>query len=233
MFFHAHDNQTGIGALLEAGIHQFREVDVRWLAIAAIAALSSLGVNAAEPVAVEASAAAEVVVALAPQEPVVTPIPMPAQVTVLIEDLNTGSKLKPARKLKVAKPQTLPKSMLSRTERHQMAILAAAPKAESGFLRELFDDEDGGSGAEDIDLHRSFSRPQVAKALDADADDEALAVTPETSIRLLLARMKAVEARVLAEAADQMNDELLSDAVMRRLHLARTRAVEAHQKKFT
>ena len=87
MFFHAYDNQTGIGALLGAGIHQFREVDVRWLAIAAIAALSSLGVNAAEPVAVEASAAAEVVVALAPQEPVVTPIPMPAQVTVLIEDL--------------------------------------------------------------------------------------------------------------------------------------------------
>jgi len=232
MFFHVHDNQTAIGALLEAGIHQFREVDVRWLAIAAIAALSSLGVNAAEPVAVEA-AAAEAVVALAPQDPVVTPIPMPAQVTVLIENLNTGSKLKPARKVKVAKPQTLPKSMLSRTERHQMAILAAAPKADSGFLRDLFDDEDGGSGAEDIDLHRSFSRPQVAKALDADADDEALAVSPETSIRLLLARMKAVEARVLAEAADRMNDQILSDAVMRRLHLARTKAVEAHQKKFS
>lgn len=232
MFFSCRDNQNGIGALLGSGIHQFREVDVRWLAIAAIAALSSLGVNAAEPVAVEA-AAAEAVVALAPQDPVVTPIPMPAQVTVLIENLNTGSKLKPARKVKVAKPQTLPKSMLSRTERHQMAILAAAPKADSGFLRDLFDDEDGGSGAEDIDLHRSFSRPQVAKALDADADDEALAVSPETSIRLLLARMKAVEARVLAEAADRMNDQLLSDAVMRRLHLARTKAVEAHQKKFS
>ena len=232
MFFSCRDNQNGIGALLGSGIHQFREVDVRWLAIAAIAALSSLGVNAAEPVAVEA-AAAEAVVALAPQDPVVTPIPMPAQVTVLIENLNTGSKLKPARKVKVAKPQTLPKSMLSRTERHQMAILAAAPKADSGFLRDLFDDEDGGSGAEDIDLHRSFSRPQVAKALDADADDEALAVSPETSIRLLLARMKAVEARVLAEAADRMNDQILSDAVMRRLHLARTKAVEAHQKKFS
>jgi hypothetical protein len=49
-------------------------------------------------------------------------------------------------------------------------------------------------------------------------------------LRLLIARMRAVEAHAMVQAADA--DGNLSDTVKQKLADARMRAVQAHQKKF-
>ena len=48
-----------------------------------------------------------------------------------------------------------------------------------------------------------------------------------------MARMKALEAHALASAADARDDAELPETVKLRLFLARMKAVEAHQKKFS
>ncbi|MDD2742888.1 MAG: hypothetical protein PHV02_11480 [Rhodocyclaceae bacterium] len=142
---------------------------------------------------------------------VITAIPAPT--LVLQMDLRDGAELRPikraksAKKLKQAKlkalAKSLPKSMLSRTERHQMALMVAAKPQTSGHaaLLHLFDDGDAGSGPEDIDLHRFFSRPRVVEIAELEVGDNA--------------------------------DDELSDAIKLRLLIARTRAVQAHEKKFS
>ncbi|WP_265943255.1 hypothetical protein [Dechloromonas sp. A34] len=125
----------------------------------------------------------------------VTPIPPPASVTEFRADLPR------AKKLKVAKKKSIPKTMLSRTERHQMALLAPKTKAGEGLL-DVANDEDAGSGIADLDLHRSFSRPKLTEIEGQDNDD-----------------------------VD--DDDDLPDTIKLRLYLARMKAVQAHQRKFS
>ena len=174
----------------------------RWL-LAAVAAFA-FGVHAADQ-------ASEPVVSFAvPEQDGVTVTAIPAPMLVLQMELRNGSDLRPlksakaAKKLKQAKLQAPPKSMLSRTERHQMALMVAAKPQTQGsqvVLLHLFDDEDAGSGPEDIDLHRSFSRPRVAEVAELEIEDDA--------------------------------DDELSDTIKLRLLIARTRAVQLHEKKFS
>lgn len=178
----------------------------RWL-LAAVAAFT-FGVHAADQ-AIEPMVSFTV-----PEQDGVTVTAIPAPMLVLQMELRNGSALPPiksaksAKKLKQAKLQalakSLPKTMLSRTERHQMALMVAAkPQAQGGqvALLHLFDDEDAGSGPEDTDLHRSFSRPRVAEVAKLEVEDDA--------------------------------DDELSDSVKLRLLIARTRAVQLHEKKFS
>ena len=208
---------------------------MRWLVLAAVAALSSLSVIAAEPVAEEAPAAVE---ALATDVAViVTPIPMPAQVTELLGARANPAKALADKKVRVADRKPLPKILLSRTERQRIALAKAAAPAKAGDppLRKILRDEEGDGGYDDLPLHRSFDRPRVAQA-DADDDADAVAALSDgVKLRLLLARMKAVEAHALTWAVDQpgVADEPLSEAVQTRLSLARMKAVAAHRSRFS
>lgn len=213
---------------------------MRWWVFSAFIALSSSGVTLAEPVVADV-AAQEAAVPLAIGDPAVTvsPVPMPATVTVLMKELKASPELQASRKLKAGKKTTavsarpVAKSLLSRTERKQMALLAAAPKA-GGSLPWMFDDEDTRYGAEDLDFHRSFSRPQVVKVAGQEDEDDDPSISESVKLRLFLARMKALEAHKLASEAAQADDgQALSDGVRLRLFLARAKAVEAHQKKFS
>lgn len=177
------------------------------LLLAAVAAFT-FGVHAADQV-VE-----PVVSFTTPEQEGVTVTAIPAPMLVLQMDLRSGEtdlrplkSAKAAKKLKQAKllalAKSLPKTMLSRTERHQMALMVAAKPQTSGHtsLFHLFDDGDVGSGPEDVDLHRSFSRPRVVEVAELEVDDDA-------------------------------TDDL-SDSVKLRLLIARTRAVQLHEKKFS
>ena len=209
---------------------------MRWLVLAAVAALSSLSVIAAEPVAEEAQAAVEALAA--DVAVIVTPIPMPAQVTELLGARANPAKALADKKVKVADRKPLPKILLSRTERQRIALAKAVAPAKAGDppLRKILRDEEGDGGYEDLPLHRSFSRPRVAPA-DADDDDAdaVAALSDGVKLRLLLARMKAVEAHALARAVDQpgVADEPLSEAVQTRLSLARMKAIAAHRSRFS
>lgn len=170
---------------------------MRWLVIAAVAAMYSWGVNASQNEGSEGSAASVASVVLSSEAIVtVTPIPPPASVTEFRADLPR------AKKLKIAKKKSIPKSMLSRTERHQMALLAPKTKAGDPSLIDVVNDEDAGSGIADLDLHRSFARPKLIETEDRDNND-----------------------------ID--DDDDLPDTIKLRLYLARMKAVQAHQKKFS
>jgi len=208
---------------------------VRWLVLAAVAALSSLSVIAAEPVAEEAPAAVEALAA--DVAVIVTPIPMPAQVTELLDARANPAKALADKKVRVADRKPLPKILLSRTERQRIALAKAAAPAKAGDppLRKILRDEEGDGGYEDLPLHRSFSRPRVAPADAGDDADAVAALSDGVKLRLLLARMKAVEAHALTWAVDQpgVADEPLSEAVQTRLSLARMKAVAAHRSRFS
>lgn len=208
---------------------------MRWLVLAAVAALSSLSVIAAEPVAEEAPAAVEALAA--DVAVIVTPIPMPAQVTELLDARANPAKALADKKVKVADRKPLPKILLSRTERQRIALAKAAAPAKAGDppLRKILRDEEGDGGYEDLPLHRSFSRPRVAPADAGDDADAVAALSDGVKLRLLLARMKAVEAHALTWAVDQpgVADEPLSEAVQTRLSLARMKAVAAHRSRFS
>ncbi len=205
--------------------HLVEEFAVRRLMVAALAALTSLVVNAAEPVAVEAPAA-DVAAVVADQAVTVTPVPMPVRVTELRVNAARATEVRSTRQSKSAKTRSIEKSMLSRTERHQVALLSAKPATGTSVLRTLVNDGDEEYAAEDLVLHRSFNRPKVVKVTDQDDEDDLLAIPETVKLRLYLARMKAVEALVLARVADQptAGDDDLPDTVRQRLLLARTKS---------
>ncbi len=206
---------------------------MRWLMAAVVAALTSLLVNAAEPVGVEAPAA-DTAAVVAEQAVTVTPVPMPVPVTELRVSRARVTEVRPARQAKAPTTRSIEKSLLSRTERHQVALLSK-PAAGATAVHTLVNDDDDEYDAENLDLHRSFSRPKLVKASDQDDDEEFLAIPETVKLRLYLARMKAVEALALARAADDpaVGDDDLPDTVRQRLSLARTTAVQAHRKKFS
>jgi hypothetical protein len=189
-------------------------------------ALFVLSAHAYEPVAFDPLPAADALPA--DVGVVVTPVPMPAPVTQLLAAPNPA-KLVAARKAKVAKAKVFPKSMLSRSEQRQIALLANSPRLSDWKWRKQFQDEDGQSGFDELAIHRSFSRPRLADPMEL-ADLDADAVPAEVGLRLWFARMKAVEAHVLANVPDA--GDPLPAVVSERLRVARERAVAAHQRRF-
>ncbi len=204
---------------------------MRWLVVAAVVAFSSLGVNASEPVTDEATTSI-VEASGADAGVTVTPIPMPAQVTQLLQPANPVAKLRSAKKLKLAKKKSFPKTMLSRTERHQMALLSPSSSATGQPSRKHLHDEHGEAGYDELALHSFFSRPKIVQKPAENEEADAFGLSETIKLRLFLARAKAVEAHTLAKVADDQ-DDTLPEAVKLRLFLARTKAVQAHQKKFS
>jgi len=235
--FRSCDNQIGTRALFDSRFHLFEGFAVRWLMAAVLTALTSLLVNAAEPAAVEAPDA-EGGAAVAEQAVTVTPVPMPVPVTELRAGTARSAEVRSARQAKaakVAKARSIGKSMLSRTERHQVALLASRPEPGASLPHVLGNGDDDEYGAADLVLHRSFSRPKVVTVNDEDDEDDLIAIPDGVKLRLFLARMKAVEALAMARVADPQTagGDDLPDAVRQRLQQARMNAVEAHRKKFS
>jgi hypothetical protein len=202
------------------------------IVVAALAVLSSFSVVASEPVIDEAPVTAEVVALSSVSSVVVTPVPIPASVIEVVATAKPVGKLRSAKRSKLTKSRPLPKMMLSRTERHQMALLAPKPKNGDQALRKQLHDQNGETGYDELVLHRSFNRPKLVSEIEDDEGSPDVAGLSDTiKLRLLMARMKAVEAHALSQVAD--TDDDLSDTVKLRLANARMNAVQAHQKKFS
>jgi hypothetical protein len=171
-------------------------------------------------------------------EAVVSPVPLdtpPAALALALpSELGNAPQFKSVGKPRIARKARLKKSMLSRSASSQMALLAAKPQTSTTFSLDIFGNQDGERGIDDLDLHRSFSRPQVAKCLAQD-DGADFEISDYAKLRLFMARQKAVEIFKLARVADAEHgqDEMLADKVKIRLSLARMKAVQAHQKKFS
>jgi len=165
----------------------------------------------------------------------IAPVPMPAVVVELARYSPHSTSVRQAKKVKAAKVARA-KSMLSRSAREQIALANTAAKPDEKAQLNASDDEDDDIGLDDLDLHRSFSQPKVAKSPDqADDDDNAVIDLPEhVKLRLLLARAKAVDSYVLSQAGKAATpaDEDIPDAVKLRLFIARARAVQAHIDKY-
>ncbi len=200
---------------------------MRWLLFAASAALFSLSVHAAEPVADEAVSFVDASTANA--NVTVSPIPMPAQVTELLTPVNPAAKLRAEKKAKLAKKKAFPQTLLTRTERHQMALLVALNKGNGNSHQHITTDEDGPAGYDELVLHQFYNRPRLV--IDDDDDHGIVALSDTARVRLLMARLKAVETLALSQVED--DGAALPDAVSQRLAAARMKAVEAHQAKFS
>jgi hypothetical protein len=100
------------------------------------------------------------------------------------------------------------------------------------MLRRFLHDENNESGYDELVLQRFYSRPKLASEPDtedegADTDD----LSETVKLRLMFARLKAVEAHALAQVADPGDD--LPEAIRQRLANARELAVVAHRRKFS
>ncbi|MDE2439839.1 MAG: hypothetical protein KGP14_02350 [Betaproteobacteria bacterium] len=204
---------------------------MRRLFIVALATLFSLTIQASEPSSDEP---ASFVDASAPHAGVtITPIPMPAPVTELLAPLNPAVKLSVAKKARPAKKAVIPASMLSRTERQQLVLFTKAkPATDDTPTRNAEHNDEGHADYDDLPLHQFYSRPRLVKDNDRhDGDHGAMPLSETARVRLLMARLKALEAHALAQIDD--TGEALSETVTTRLQAARLKAVEAHRAKFS
>jgi hypothetical protein len=162
----------------------------------------------------------------------ITPIPMPAAVTEVLPPINPTAKLRAAKKAKQATKEALPITLLSRTERHQMALMVARHKNNEAPAHSAGDEDEGQSHDGEHVLQQFYSRPRVIKD-DKQDDPEAdlLAISDTARIRLMMARLKAVEAHVLAQVDD--DGEALPQRVTDRLKEARAKALEVHRARFS
>lgn len=205
---------------------------MRSMMFAAMVACSILGIPAAVAWADEAPS----VIDMSETAPgvVVSAIPAPPPVIEMLKLDDPVARARSAKKLRLAKKKPLPTLMLTRTERRQMALLVVAGKAGESPGRIYVPDDNSQGGLDQLDLHRFFSRPRLVDEAGDEANDglaDADGLAPELRLRLLFARLKAVEAYALKQAA--AGDDLpLPDAVSRRLREARLQALAAHQRKF-
>ncbi|MBL8405149.1 MAG: hypothetical protein JNL16_11460 [Dechloromonas sp.] len=162
----------------------------------------------------------------------ITPIPMPVAVTEVLPPINPTAKLRAAKKAKQATKEALPATLLSRTERHQMALMVARHKNNEAPVHSAGDEDEGQSHDGEHVLQQFYSRPKVIKD-DKQDDPEAdlLAISDTARVRLMMARLKAIETHVLAQVAD--DGEALPQHVTDRLKEARSKALEVHRARFS
>ena len=201
---------------------------MRWMLVAAVVAFSSVGVHASETIVDEAPSVVDVSEVAAGVT--VSAIPAPAPVVEVLKLEDPVARLRSGKKLRLAKKAPPPTMMLSLTQRRQVALLVAHdnPSGDRGLSYNQGDDSQG--GLDELDLHRSYSRPRVVTETPDDKTDEP-ALSSHVRLRLLLARLKAVEAHVLNQVPD--SDEALPESVLLRLRDARMLAVQAHRTKFS
>ena len=205
--------------------------NLRRIIAVALATLCSFSA-ASEPDVVESLVVAEVVALSNDSNVEVTPIPVPDSVIELATTAKPVVKLRSTKRSKLAKNRPPPKIVLSRTERHQLALLAPKPKNGEQVVLKQLHDQNGDTGYDELVIHRSFSRPKVVSAIEDDENiSDAAELSDTIKLRLFIARMKAVEAHALVQAAD--SDDDLSDSIKRRLANARMNAVKTHQNRFT
>lgn len=207
---------------------------MRGLIVAAIVAFSSpswalvaeavsgdLSAATGSPVASEPVSFLETTASPLPETGVViTPVPMPASVIEVLKPIGKSPKLRALKKPAQAKPNAFPPILLSRTERHQLALFVASTESDNTAIRRFLHDENNESGYDELVLQRFYSRPRLAsepEGEDQDADTDDLSET--VRLRLLFARLKAVEAHALAQVADPGDD--LPASVRQRLAEAR------------
>lgn len=211
---------------------------MRKLLILLLTSLATIGVHAAELMSGDMQQFQEEPLPL--QQPAseaivtIAPVPMQAIVVELANYAPQPTSIRQAKKVKAAKVARA-KSMLSRAAREQMLLANADAKQDdpTGLIASDSDDDD--SAFDDLDFHRSFSRPKLAKSFDqADEDDESTDLPGHIKLRLLLARIKAVDALNLNQASKASGnaDDNLSDTVKLRLRIARAQAVKLHMEKF-
>jgi len=204
---------------------------VRRLFAVALATLFSLVAQASEPVSDEPVSFVDA--SGTHSDVTITPIPMPAPVTELLAPLNPAAKLSAAKKIKQAKKAVIPATLLSRTERQQLALFTKTKAAADDTpTRSAEHNDDDRADYDDLPLHQFYSRPRLVKDNDRhDGDHDAMALSETARVRLLMARLKALEAHALAQVDD--TGEALSAKVTSRLQAARLKAVAAHQAKFS
>jgi hypothetical protein len=209
---------------------------VRKFLFLVLTSLAVVGAHAWEPTSADSSSEE----ALAPPsyaETLVTiaPVPLPATVVEIARYSPKSTGIGHGKRAKAAKVARV-KSILSRSAREQIALAAKSARPEAQAILNASDHEDVATGIDELDLHRSFSQPKVARTSDqASEDDEADSdLSDHVKLRLLIARTKAVEAHILSQAgkaADQ-DDSELSETVKLRLLMARTRALQAYAERF-
>lgn len=198
-----------------------------------LTSLATLGAHAWEPTTADVQPE-EALVQPSYAEALVTiaPVPMPATVVELARYSPKNTSIGQAKKAKAAKVAA--RSMLSRSAREQIALARTSAKPDDHERLNASDDEDADTGLDELDLHRSFSQPKVAKAPDQADDDAAIDLPEHIKLRLLMARTKAVEVYILSQVGKEAASETaeLSDSVKARLAEARAKAMQAHSKKF-
>lgn len=200
---------------------------MRWMVVAAVVAWSAVGTSAA--MAEEAQS----VIDMSEAAPgvIVSAIPSPPTVVEVLKFDDPVARARSAKKLRLAKKAPSPTLMLTRTERRQMELLVVSGKSGEPQGQIYYPDDSSQGGLDQLDLHRFFSRPRlVDEAGDDRAETDGL--SPNVRLRLLMARLKAVEAHAINQLADA-DDEPLSESVRDRLKEARLKAVQAHQRKFS
>lgn len=166
----------------------------------------------------------------------VVPVPMPATVIEIARYSPKGTGIGQAKRAKAVKVARA-KSILSRSAREQIALATkSSTKTESRILANVSDQEGAETGIDELDLHRSFSQPKVAKTPDLadEADDDGADLPDHIKLRLLMARAKAVDAHILNQAGKTpaQGDEELSETVKLRLYVARAKALKVHSEKY-
>ena len=203
---------------------------MRWLMFATVLAFSTVEVCAAEPASDEAPSVVDM--SITAQGVTISAIPMPPR-DIKVLTLEESDRLRAAKKARfearLAKKKAATVLMLSRTERRQVALLVASTHTGEAQVFTYDPNDNYQGGLDELDLHRSFNRPKVvddSSSDEVDRDD----LPGHIKLRLMLARLKAVETHALSQVPD--TGEALPDSVMLRLKEARLKAVEAHQRKF-
>ncbi len=198
--------------------------------IAVLTCLAVTGVHAEETSVAVPTESAQVLPAIDGALATLASEPLPAIAAKPTRHLASSQGLAQSKTIK-AKKHAAARSMLSRSARGQIALYRSAAQTDDPTRQIASDDDDDDPGLDDLDLHRSFSRPKLAGET-FDVDDDKLALPAHIQLRLLMARAKAVDAHVLNQAAAGVSDEALSDSVKLRLFVARSRAMAAYHKKF-
>ena len=193
----------------------------------AIALLAALNASAADALPEEARSFIDANPAVNSESGVVVAaIATPAPVQML-KPATTIAKLRVARKDNAqANGKAIPALFLSRSQRQQIALLNSnSETAHRIWIRLLSDDENDDGGFDDLPAHQFYSRPRVVDE-DQDKQANALLATDKVRMRLLFARIKAMEAYALNQAPDDGTP--LPTNVQSRLAEARAKALARH-----
>lgn len=159
----------------------------------------------------------------------ISAIPTPASVVEVLRLEPGVARQVISKKIRVAKKPVPPTLMLTRTERRQMALMLVANNQSEPQGLNYFPDDNSQGGLDQLDLHRFYSRPRLASSDDEDNDGDA--VSPYVRMRLLMARLRALEVHALQQVQD--DGEALPERVSQRLRSARELALAAHLRKFS